>query len=343
MTADPTRENGTQDIAGMSAPVAMGGERLFQTMLASQAFWVTVAVVLICVVMFIAYPRAFGSAENIYNTTRNFSFIAIIAIGETLVILTGGIDLSVGSVMAIAGIVLGMLMADGHSYWFSALFALLAAGGVGLFNGVMISYFRLSAFVVTLATLSIGRSLALAISNNKMFYEFGPDQGLLLQIGGGSSAGIANSLWITLLLMVVIGFVLKFTAWGRHIYAIGSNEAAARLTGVNVDFMKVSVYVMCSMFSGISAILIVGWLGSVTNALGQTYELRVIASSVIGGVNLLGGEGGAYGTVVGAILIEVIRNTLNMAGVDPYWQGTFVGVFILFAVLLERVRGVRSN
>jgi ribose transport system permease protein len=97
------------------------------------------------------------------------------------------------------------------------------------------------------------------------------------------------------------------------------------------------------MFSGISAILIVGWLGSVTNALGQTYELRVIASSVIGGVNLLGGEGGAYGTVVGAILIEVIRNTLNMAGVDPYWQGTFVGVFILFAVLLERVRGVRSN
>jgi ribose transport system permease protein len=140
-----------------------------------------------------------------------------------------------------------------------------------------------------------------------------------------------------------MGFVFKFTRYGRHLYAIGGNESAARLTGVPVDALKLSAYVLSGLMTAIAAILMVGWLGSVTNGLGIGYELRVIASTVIGGVNLMGGEGGAYAAVIGAALIEVIRNSLLLAGVDPYWQGTFVGIFIILAVLLERVRGRKSS
>ena len=342
MTAEQTSHKPiTMTDAAASVPI--GGQKLWVKILSAQSFWVSVTVAITCIAMSVTYPRAFGTEENFFNITRNFSFIAIMALGETLVIITGGIDLSVGSTMGVAGVVLGMAMSHGVSFWASAAAALVAGGAVGLVNGWLVSYLRLSAFVVTLGTLSIGRSLALAISNNKMFYEFGPDQPLLLELGGGATYGVANSVWILLILAVVLGCALKLTAWGRHVYAIGGNESAARLTGIAVDRVRLSVYVLCGVLSAIAAILTVGWLGSVTNALGLTYELRVIASSVIGGVNLMGGEGGAYGTIIGSVLIEVIRNTLNMAGVDPYWQGTFVGLFIIFAVLLEKVRGLRSR
>ena len=338
MTAEQASE---KPMIEATAPVPIGGQNAWVRLLSAQSFWVTVAVTITCVSMSITYPRAFGTGENFFNITRNFSFIAIMALGETLVIITGGIDLSVGSIMGVAGVVLGLLMFHGVSFWISAAAAIGAGAAFGLVNGWLVSYLRLSAFVVTLGTLSIGRSLALAISNNKMFYEFGPDQRLLLDLGGGATYHVANSVWILLILAIVLGAALKLTAWGRHVYAVGGNESAARLTGVAVDRVRLSVYVLSGVLSAVAAILTVGWLGSVTNALGLTYELRVIASSVIGGVNLLGGEGGAYGTVIGSVLIEVIRNTLNMAGVDPYWQGTFVGLFIIFAVLLEKVRGLR--
>ena len=342
MTAEQTtaKQPGAIDA---QTQVPIGGQRPWVSMLAAQSFWVTIAVTITCVAMSVAYPRAFGTQENFFNITRNFSFIAIMALGETLVIITGGIDLSVGSIMGVAGVVLGLLMSHGVSFWLSGVAAIGAGAAFGLVNGWLISYLRLSAFVVTLGTLSIGRSLALAISNNKMFYEFGPDQRLLLDLGGGSTWQVANSVWILLILAVALGTCLKLSAWGRHVYAIGGNESAARLTGVSVDRVRLSVYVLSGVLSAVAAILTVGWLGSVTNALGLTYELRVIASSVIGGVYLMGGEGGAYGTIIGSVLIEVIRNTLNMAGVDPYWQGTFVGAFIIFAVLLEKIRGLRMR
>jgi ribose transport system permease protein len=187
--------------------------------------------------------------------------------------------------------------------------------------------------------LSIGRSLALAISDNKFFHQLGPDEPLLLWIGGGKSFGIAHPVMAMVVLALIMGFVFKYTRYGRHLYAIGGNEHASQLTGVPVDLLKLSVYVLSGFMTAIASILMVGWLGSVTNGIGIGYELRVIASTVIGGVNLLGGEGGAYAAVVGAALIEIIRNSLLLAGVNPYWQGTFVGIFIILAVLLERLRG----
>lgn len=310
-------------------------------LLASQPFWVTVALLIICVGMS-AISSAFASYENVFNTTRNFAFIGIMALGQSAVIITGGIDLAVGSVMGLSGIVFGLLMMAGYPLWVSVIAALLAALACGAANGYLIAYVKLSAFVVTLGMLSIARSLALVVSNNKMVYQFGPDEELLFALGGGQTLGIANPVLALLVLTLLLGFLLNFTSWGRHLYAVGGNEQAARLTGVPVDRVKLSAYLLSSLTAGIAAILMIGWLGSVTNALGLTYELRVIAAAVIGGANLAGGEGTAYGALIGAALLEVIRNSLLLAGVDPYWQGTFIGLFIILAVLLERIRGRRS-
>ncbi len=311
---------------------------LFARLAAAQAFWVTVAVVLICIVLWIG-SEPFGTADNLFNTSRNFAFIGMIALGVTVVIITAGIDLSVGSVMGLSGIVTGLVLTAGYPLWLGVSAGLLVAVACGFVNGVLIAYFRLSPFVVTLGMLSIARSLALVVSNNKMVYQFGPDEEMFLALGGGTLFGIANPVWVLLLMALVFGIFLNFTAWGRHVFAIGSNEQAARLTGVPVDRIKVSVYVLSSLTAGVSAVMIVGWLGAVTNALGVTYELRVIAAAVIGGADLMGGAGSAYGAVIGAALIEIIRNGLLLIGVDPYWQGAFVGLFIILAVLLERVRG----
>ncbi len=228
-----------------------------------------------------------------------------------------------------------------------ALIRRLQEGGVALLcgatNGALIAYLRLSPFVVTLGMLAIARSLALAVSDNRMVHAFGPDEALFLELGGGAFLGLANPVWLLLGLTALYGGVFRHTRFGRHLFAVGGNEEAARLAGVRVARVKFVAYLLCSGMAGVAAVLMVGWLGAVTNALGQGTELRVIAATVIGGASLMGGEGGAYGALIGAALIEVIRNSLLLAGVDPYWQGTFVGLFILMAVVLERVRRVRRT
>lgn len=325
-----------EDVTGLQE------RHLLQRLLASQPFWVTIALLAMVLVMTWYQPDAFASADNFFNITRNFAFIGIMAIGMTAVILTGGIDLSVGSIMGLAGVVCGLvLQAEGH--WALAVLAGLLTGVVvGVVNGVLISYVGLPAFVVTLGMLSGARSLAIVLSENKMIYEFGPWGDVFNAIGGGAILGIANPVWVLLALAILFGIVLNFTAWGNYLYAIGSNENAARLTGVPVRRIKLQAYIVSGLTAALSAVLIVGWQGSAINALGQGYELRVIASTVIGGANLMGGQGGAYGAVIGAALIEVIRNSLLMAGVDGNWQGAFVGLFIVLAVLLQRIRSKGS-
>jgi ribose transport system permease protein len=310
-----------------------------QRLVATQSFWVSIALLIVCTLMSLAYPNAFGTGENFYNITRNFSFIGIMALGMTAVIITGGIDLSVGSVMGVVGITVGIIMHAGY-HWLLAVAGGLGAGLVcGLFNGILITYLGLSSFVVTLGTLSIARSVAVVMSQNKMIYDFGPHANQFFAIFGGQTVGIANSVWVLLVMAIAFALVLRLSVWGRHLFAVGGNEHAAQLTGVPVRRVKMQAYVFCSMCAAVASILILGWQGSAINALGIGYELRVIASTVIGGANLMGGEGGAFGAFVGAALIEVIRNSLLMAGVDSNYQGIFVGAFIILAVLLERVRG----
>ncbi len=309
-----------------------------EPLLRSQPFWITAAVALLCLGMSLG-SESFATHDNFFNVTRNFAFIGLIALGQTAVIITAGIDLSVGSVMGLSGIVTGLALQAGSPLWLGAACGLGVGLACGAANGVLIAHLRLSPFVVTLGMLAIARSLALAVSNNRMVYDFGPDEAAFFSLGGGQLLGIANPVWILIAATLVTGGLFRFTRWGRHLYATGGNEDAARLAGVRVDRIKLSAYMLSGLMAGIAAILTVGWLGAVTNALGQTYELRVIASAVIGGANLMGGEGAAFGALIGAALIEVIRNSLLLAGVDPYWQGTFVGTFIVLAVLLERVRG----
>jgi ribose transport system permease protein len=314
-----------------------------QRALASQAFWVTVTLLAICAAMSWLQPSAFASTENLYNITRNFAFIGIMALGMTVVIITGGIDLSVGSLMGMVAIVAGLVLQAGGTWWIAMAAGMVAGIAAGAVNGALIAYVRLSPFVVTLGMLSVARSLAIVLSENKMIYDFGPDAEIVYAIGGGATFGVANPVWLLLILTSAFGAVLNFTTWGRHLYAIGGNEHAARLTGVPVDRVKLQAYVVSGATAGLAAVMIIGWQGSAINALGQGYELRVIASTVIGGANLVGGEGGAYGALIGAALIEVIRNSLLMAGVDANWQGAFVGAFIVLAVLLEKIRGRRRE
>ena len=316
---------------------------LLQKVVGSQPFWVTLALLAICLVMSWLQPQAFASADNFFNITRNFAFIGIMALGMTAVILTGGIDLSVGSIMGLVGVVVGLIL-QAEQHWLLAVLGGLAAGALaGAVNGWLIAYVGLPSFVVTLGMLSVARSLAIVLSQNKMIYEFGPYADTFNNIGGGEILGIANPVWMLIVLTLVFGFVFNFTAWGRYLYAIGGNENAARLTGVPVDRIKLQAYMVSGLMAGLAGILIVGWQGSAINALGVGYELRTIASTVIGGANLMGGEGGAFGAFVGAALIEVIRNSLLMAGVDSNWQGLFVGVFTILAVLLERLRRARAG
>ena len=325
-----------EDITGLK------GQSLGQRLLSSQPFWITIALILMCAVMTWDQPDAFASADNFYNITRNFAFIGIMAVGMTAVILTGGIDLSVGSVMGVVGVVCGLVLQAGFHWAIAILAGLLTGAAAGAVNGVLIAYVGLPAFVVTLGMLSFARSVAIVLSGNKMIYEFGPWGDTFNAIGGGAILGIANPVWVLLVLALIFGFIFNFTAWGNYLYAIGSNENAARVTGVPVRRVKLQAYVVSGLTAALASVLIVGWQGSAINALGQGYELRVIASTVIGGADLMGGQGSAYGAVVGAALIEVIRNSLLMAGVDANWQGAFVGLFIVLAVLLQRIRGKRS-
>jgi ribose transport system permease protein len=320
-------------------------------LVSQQTFWISVAALLAFVGLSLT-SDVFATQQNLFNVARNFAFVAIIAIGMTAVIVTGGIDLSVGAVLVLSGMVIGMSMNAGLSIWLAVPLALAAALAVGALNGVLIAYVGVPPFVVTLGTLSIARSLAMVLSNNRMVYEFGPDQPALLALGGGflelplpltDPVRIPNPLLFMLALMVATSLAFRWTRWGRHLFAIGGNERAALLTGVPVKAIKLSVYMFSALCAGLTGILEVGWLGTITTGLGQGMELTVIAAAVIGGANLSGGIGTAFGAVVGASLIEVIRNSLTLLGVSTFWQGTFVGSFIVVAVLFDRLRSRSAN
>ena len=315
-------------------------------LVSQQTFWVSMAALLAFVGLTLA-SDVFATQQNLFNVTRNFAFVAIIAIGMTAVIITGGIDLSVGAVLVLSGMVVGMTMNAGMSIWLAIPLALLVALAVGAFNGVLIAYVGVPPFVVTLGMLSIARSLAMVLSDNRMVYSFGPDQPALLALGGGfvelalplvDPIRIPNPLVVLGVLLVVTALAFRWTRWGRYLFAIGGNERAATLTGVPVKAMKVSVYMFCALCAGVTGILEVGWLGTITTGLGQGMERTVIAAAVIGGANLSGGIGTAFGAVVGSALIEVIRNSLTLLGISTFWQGTFVGSFIVIAVLFDRLR-----
>jgi ribose transport system permease protein len=304
---------------------------------------VFVAVVIACVYLSFA-TDSFATTKNLFNITRNVTFVAIIALGMTFVIISGGIDLSVGSVLCLSSMILAVVMHAGASIEIGILCAIVTALVIGAFNGVLIAYIGMPPFVVTLGMLSIARSFAMIASNNTVVFQFGPDHEKLLALGGGAFfLGIANPVLYMIVLALITGFILRWTKFGRHVFAIGGNEHAAILTGVPVRRIKVAVYMISALSAGIAGIIETGWLGAVTTNIGTGMELQVIAATVIGGANLAGGVGTAFGALIGAALIEVIRNSLGLLGINAFWQGCFIGGAILVAVLFDRIRNFRNT
>jgi ribose transport system permease protein len=258
--------------------------------------------------------------------------------GMTLVILTGGIDLSVGSVWGMTAVIVAFLLTHGWPVPLAILMSLLGASGIGIMNGLCITRLKMSPFVPTLATLSIARSFALIITHGRPISIFGDEYQSFLWIGGGDIFGIPNPFIIFCVTAVFFWILLSRTVWGRYVYAVGGNERTARLTGLRVDRLKIIVYILSATVAGIAGLVQYSYLSSVTADLGTGEELAVIAATVIGGANLAGGEGTILGTVIGAIILEVLRNGLLLFGIDPYWQGVFVGAVIILAVSIDYFR-----
>jgi ribose transport system permease protein len=319
-------------------------QSVLRRIITSQEFWITVAVLVMGLIVSALAPR-FATTTNLSNVLQNFCYIGMLAIGMTPVLISGGIDISVGSILGLCGVVLGLLLQANWPLWAGVGATLLLGMGIGAINGVLISELRLPPFLVTLGMLSIARSVALIVSSGQVVYSFGQAEHAIFAIGGGRLFGVPTVLYAMLVSAVVLHFLMTMTRWGRYVFAIGGNQRAARLTGLPVKQTKISVYMFNGLMAGITSIFLVGWLGSVTNALGQGDELRVIAGTVIGGASLAGGYGTAYGAMIGSLLIEEIRNALLLAGVNPFWQGSFVGGFIILAVILQRfqVRGEEQD
>ena len=331
---------------------------------ASQTAYVTLALLMLLVVMHFASPFFFTEG-NMQNVAKNFSFIAIATLGITFVIITGGIDLSVGSMMCFSAMVTSMVMTELSTPGTSAasLFVHMAADGktvlanvpglilvisviaglitalvVGLVNGFCIAVLGLSPFVTTLGMLSIVRGLAYVVSNGRGSFPGGPDADYFYALTSGDVYGVPAPFIYLVILALVMAVVLHHTTFGRHVFALGGNEKAAELTGISVVRVKIEVYVLCALAAGLQGIIISGWLGSAPANMATSYELNVIAAAVIGGANLAGGIGGPLGAIVGCVLLEVIRNGLVLAQVNSYWQQTLVGVIIILAVLVDRIR-----
>ncbi len=317
---------------------------------ATQTAYVTLALAVLIALIAAVAPE-FLTLGNLANVFTNFSYVAIVSLGSTLVILTAGIDLSVGSTMALTAIATALLFGwlggtalahlPGSVMVVAVLGGLAVAVLVGAINGFLIAQVGLTPFVTTLGMLSIARGLCYAITKGQGVAISGPDSNLFFRLTDGTVAGIPMPLIYLVILAALMGLFLHHTATGRHVFAIGGNERAASLTGVPVTRIKIGLYVASGLAAGFAGILMAGWLGSVPANLATGYELRIIAAAVIGGANLYGGIGGPVGAIVGAALIETIRNGLVLAGVNTYWQDTFVGVIIIAAVFVDRFRARR--
>jgi ribose transport system permease protein len=320
--------------------------------LAGQTAYVTLAFIVITA--FVAlFAGNFTTANNLLNISRNFSFIAVMSLGMTVVIITGGIDLSVGSVCALVAVCTIIVM---HAVAASPLAAipyaalvipvlagLVLAALLGLVNGVLIALVGLSPFVTTLGMLSICRGLTYVITQGRGQTPSGPDVQAFYALTNGKLGGLPVELVYMLTLAALLGLALRHSVWGRHLFALGGSEMAAMRTGVRVARVRIGAYMLCSLAAGATGILLAGWLGSAPANLASGYELRVIAASVIGGANLAGGVGGPVGAVIGAALIEVIRNGLVLGRVDAYWQDAMIGLIIILAVLVDKLRTRQSK
>ena len=287
----------------------------------------------LCAVLWALTPH-FLTVSNLLNVAQQTSINAIVAVGMTYVIISGGIDLSVGSIVALAGVVLGSLLQGGQPL-VVALPAALAVGlACGLLNGALVSVGGLPPFIATLGMMSVARGAALLFTEGRPVSGF--DEGFR-SLATGSLGFVPAPVVVMIVVYVAAHLVLTRTTFGRYVYAIGGNEEATRLSGVAVRFHKTAVYGVSGVMSAIAAIVLTARLNSAQPIAGTMYELDAIAATVIGGTSLMGGEGTLAGTLVGALIMGVLRNGLNLLGVSSFLQQIVIGGVIVGAVLVDTV------
>lgn len=292
-------------------------------------------VVVLVMAILSSLSSAFFTTRNLSSVGLYWAFVAIAALGQLFVVIIGGIDLSVGSTMGLAGIVTASVMADGGNPWFAFGLGLLIGLAVGFFNGFISAYIRITSFIVTLATLEIVRGITLGYKQGQAVSGL-PDG--FLELGTRPILGIPIPIWIMAILAVIVSIILRRTAQGRDFYAIGSNRVAAGLSGVPVNRRMMSAFAISGFFSALAGVMITARLGSAVPNAGVGMELTVIAAVVIGGASLSGGKGTALGALLGALLISLVNNALVLLSVPTYWQQTFIGAVILIAAALDLLR-----
>ncbi len=294
----------------------------------------------LALIVFVALSLAspfFLKPNNLLNLLDQSVVTGITAIGMTFVILTGGIDLSVGSVLGLTSVLMGLAMPR-YGIPAGILVAVVAGGAIGLFSGVLVARFGLASFVVTLGVMAIGRSLAYICSGASSISDIPPAINDLVYT---PVLGVPSNVATLLVLYVLAGLYLSFTKGGRTIYAVGSNREAARTAGLNVLFYSILPYVVSGALAAAAGVLLSAQVLSIDPLAGTALELDAIAAVVIGGASLYGGRGSIFGTLIGVLIMVMIRNGLNLLGVNPFWQGSAIGGIIIAAVLVERLVSTR--
>ena len=299
-----------------------------------------VALLVLCFVLSIASPYFF-TLRNIFNVLQGMSTIGIMAIGMTIVLIAGGLDLSVGSVLAVGAVLTARLMTfNGVNPWLSVAAGLAAGVGIGAVNGLLVTRAKIVPFIATLSTLGVARGLAFVlatgagtVASNVPMRDAG-----VAYLGSGYIGPVPVPVLIMLALVVLAAVLLANTVLGRQIYAVGSNARAARLSGISVERVQLITYVICGGLAALAGVITTGLLATASTNLGQGIELDVIAAAVIGGTSLNGGEGSVIGTLIGAAIMAVVRNAFVLLGLPLHLQVMIIGVVILLAVGLDRRR-----
>ena len=296
-------------------------------------YGIFIAFIAICIMLSIATPYFF-TAQNIIIVLRQVSINGILAIGVTFVIIAGGIDLSLGSVLALTGVVAASFAHPGtYALVVPVMLGILTGVIIGAINGLTITLGKVAPFIVTLGMMTIARGLALVWSDGRPVTNLSP---AFNYIGGGDLLHIPVPILLFVLVIIVSAVILNYTRIGRYIYAVGGNENAARASGIRVSGVKLFAYIMCSGLAGLAGIILASRITTGQPNAGIAYELDAIAAVVIGGTSLLGGRGSIAGTVIGVLIIGVINNGLDLLNVTSYYQQIIKGVIIVGAVLLDR-------
>jgi ribose transport system permease protein len=286
-------------------------------------------------VVFTILSPYFFSVNNLLTVATQTAVIAIIAVGQTYVLITGGIDLAIGSNMALAGMIAGLAMRAQLPVALAVLLGLGAGAVAGGVSGALVAFGRLPPFIGTLGTMTVVRGLALTLT--QAIPISGLPRGFTIW-GTGSMLGVPNPVIVMVLLVVIFAFILAKTKLGRHVYATGSNFEAARLSGVNTKKVLMTVYIFSGLLAAFAGLIMAARIVSAQPAAGDGYELDAVASSVIGGTSTMGGEGSVAGTFIGAFVIGVLRNGLNLIGVSPFIQKIVIGVVIVGSVFFDKIK-----